>query len=65
MNQPLPNQPPIAMVEIRDFVGMISDMGPQDIPDGAAQYQVNLGVTRPGDMQTRGGLRALVFDDLS
>lgn len=60
-----PNQPEQAIVEINDFVGQVSDMGKDAIPDGAAEMMVNMGVTRPGEMQTRGGLRALTFDDLT
>lgn len=65
MNQPLPNQPSVAVVEIADFVGLVSDMDPDDIPDGAAQVMVNLTVTRPGEMASRGGLRRLTFDSLT
>ena len=59
------NEPRPAGVVIDDFVGMVSDADPGDIPDGAAAYQLNCGTVRPGELTVRGGLKEVTFDTLS
>lgn len=52
-----------ARLEIRDFPGMITAADPDDIPDGAAEEQINLVSLVPGQMQTRAGYRLVSFDE--
>lgn len=46
-----------------DFPGLITDIDPRDLPAGAAEEQVNLACIRLGEMQVRGGLREVSFDE--
>lgn len=48
--------------EHRDFQGQVSNADPHDIPVGAAQVQVNVNCVTPGQLQVRGGLRAVTFE---
>jgi hypothetical protein len=52
-------------VVIRDFPGLVSNMGP-DAPGeapGAAAEQVNLTAIRPGLLEVRPGTRPVAFDE--
>ena len=49
--------------EIRDFPGMITSADPDDIPDGAAEVQVNLISVKPGEMRVRSGYKFVSFEE--
>jgi hypothetical protein len=53
---------PKASVDIRDWLGLVTNMASEDIPAGAAEVQVNVTGVRAGELRTRGGLRQLTFD---
>ena len=53
---------PLAMLPIRDFRGIMSNVDPHDLPPGAAVSQVNLVVIKVGEMRVRGGYRVVTFD---
>lgn len=57
------NEPPTTAVEIRQFVGLVTQQDPQDTQPGAAQVQVNIGVTRPDQLDVRKGYRVVRFED--
>jgi hypothetical protein len=47
---------------IRDFQGVITNMSSEDLPEGAAEVQVNVTGVRAGELRTRGGLKEITFD---
>lgn len=48
--------------DIGDFPGLISNADPMDIPNGAAQVQVNLTSRVFGELRTRRGFRDAQFE---
>lgn len=54
---------PRASVEIRDFPGLIGNLDPSDLPEGAALVQVNVVSIVPGELQTRLGYKTVSFDN--
>ena len=56
-------EPTKTMTNIAQFNGMISNMDPRDVPPGQSVRQINVMVTRPGELNVRRGLRELAFDD--
>lgn len=55
------NQGPV--VDARDFPGMMTNVDPLDIPEGAARVQVNLTSDRPGELAVRPGAKQVAFED--
>jgi hypothetical protein len=48
--------------EARDFPGMVASADPEDVPEGAAEVQVNVNSLVPGELSTRRGYRPVVFE---
>jgi hypothetical protein len=59
------NEPPRQLALIDDFVGMFSDVDPDDIPMGGSRLQINVGCIRQGELVTRHGLKECAFDVLT
>jgi hypothetical protein len=55
-------QEPKNRVEMRDFVGLQSNLDRHDIPPGGSTAQVNAQCIRPGELRVRGGLRDVTFE---
>jgi len=53
---------PLARVEIREWLGLVSNRGPFASKPGAAKVLKNLRVVSPGQLEVRGGIRALRFE---
>ena len=49
-------------VVMRDFSGMASKPDSDDLTPGAAQVQVNVMSSRPGELRTRQGYQQLSFE---
>ncbi|KKL66574.1 hypothetical protein LCGC14_1147500 [marine sediment metagenome] len=49
-------------VEIRDWLGLVSNRGPFTGKPGAAKVLKNLRVVSPGQLEVRGGMRAVKFE---
>lgn len=54
--------PATPKVNAFDFPGIIANLDDRDLPDGAAELQVNMCSYELGLMITRGGLQPVVFD---
>jgi hypothetical protein len=54
---------PRTSVNIADFQGLVLAADPRDLPDGAAQNQVNARSERPGELTIRPGYRKVTFED--
>lgn len=54
---------PRVRTEIRDFPGLINNQDATDIPRGAAQVMVNVTTIKLGQLQTRGGLLEVTFEN--
>jgi hypothetical protein len=54
--------PEKSVVELRDFVGLIDNVDPRDIPPGAADDQVNAACLVMGELTVRAGYREVLFD---
>lgn len=52
-----------AMVEIRDFAGLMNNVDVDDAPPGAAEVQINACSFRVGELTIRQGMRPVVFDN--
>jgi hypothetical protein len=50
-------------VAMRDFPGLVTNADPHDLKPGAAQVQVNVASSRPGELRAREGWRRLLFDE--
>lgn len=50
-------------LEIKDFSGMASNADPTDIPPGMSQVQINVSSIRRGQLEIRGGLRKVTFEN--
>lgn len=55
-------QPPKDGVEVRDFPGLITNIGGDALPDGAAEVQVNVTGVKAGELRSRPALVELTFD---
>jgi hypothetical protein len=53
---------PQARVEIREWLGLVSNRGPFGAKPGAAKVLKNLRVLSSGQLEVRGGMRALRFE---
>jgi len=53
---------PLAKVEIREWDGLVSNRGPFAGKPGAAKVLKNLRIVSPGQLEVRGGIRALKFE---
>lgn len=53
------------MVAITDFSGLVLDADPVDIPTGAAQDQLNVQSSVPGELTVRQGYKVVQFEDVS
>lgn len=53
---------PESAVQMRQFLGMASNVDPRDLKPGVSQVQINVAVIRPGELVVRRGLRELTFD---
>lgn len=56
----MPQSGPVA--EIKSFQGLTSNQDPADLEPGQAAVQVNVWSARPGELQTRAGIREMTFD---
>ena len=56
-------QPPREALVIRDWPGLVTNMSSEDLPEGAAEVQVNVTGVRAGELRSRAGLFQLTFDD--
>ena len=54
--------PGIGAVVCKDFVGLIDNMDPRDLPPGAADDQVNICSVLVGELTVRLGYRECSFD---
>ncbi len=54
--------PPASQVDIRDWAGLVTKADGRDVPEGAAQDQVNAQSERPGELRPRRGLRVVQFE---
>lgn len=50
-------------VQIVDFDGLMENVDPRDVPDGAAEEQVNATCFRFGELSVRNGLREVTFEN--
>lgn len=50
-------------VEFKDFLGMASNVNPNDVGPGAAQDQRNVCCIRQAELQVRKGLAEVTFED--
>lgn len=50
-------------VKITEFYGVVDSAGAEDLPNGAAQKQVNVASRKLGLLQTRRGYLPVTFDD--
>ena len=50
-------------VEVREFLGLVSNRDPSDLEPGQAREQVNLAVINPGELLVRRGYRVVQFED--
>lgn len=57
------NERPKDSVEIRQFMGLVTQQDPSDVQPGAAQVQINVGVTRPDQLDVRKGYRVVRFEE--
>lgn len=57
------NERPDSSVEIRQFMGLVTQQDPSDVQPGAAQVQINVGVTRPDQLDVRKGYRVVRFEE--
>lgn len=51
------------MLRISKFGGIISNASPYALPPGAAQEMVNFTLYTPGQLTSRGGAKAVAYDD--
>ncbi len=54
---------PKASVMLKDFPGFMSNMDPRDIPEGAAEVQVNATCVVQGELQVRLGYLPVKFEN--
>jgi hypothetical protein len=54
---------PRTNVTIIDFPGLLSNVDPRDLPDGAATEQVNCASLLLGKLQVRQGIRPVIFEE--
>ena len=54
----------VPQVVFDDFLGLASNLDPQDVPHGAAIHQVNVVASAPGELRVRAGTRLLRFDPI-
>jgi len=57
------DEKPKGQVEIRQFVGLVTNQDRNDIQPGAARVQVNIQVSRPDQLDVRKGYRVVRFED--
>lgn len=55
-------QPARPTVEINDFPGMLSNIDARDLPNGAAESQVNVTSVVAGELRSRLGMREVTFE---
>lgn len=55
-------KPATPVVVATDFVGMLPNADPRDIPTGAAEDQINLTCIKTGELRVRGGIREVFFE---
>lgn len=53
---------PEGSTSVREWVGVVCNADPHDLPAGAAINAMNVASTRPGELRTRGGLTFLRLD---
>lgn len=57
--------PPPDRTEVNiDFRGLVVNADPRDLPDGAATDQRNACCLTPGQLDVRGGIAEVTFEDL-
>ena len=56
-------RPPRTAATANDFPGMFGNFDPRDIPDGAAEEQINLVCIVIGEIRSRLGIIEVEFDD--
>ena len=56
-------QAPKTAIELKDFQGMSSVFDPNDISPGVSRLQVNVTGQNRGQLDVRGGLWLIEFDD--
>lgn len=52
---------PVAIAE--DFPGLMTNVDPRDLPDGAAEEQINLVCQVVGELRVRLGMKEVVFEE--
>lgn len=57
----MPDKPETVVI-LRGFPGMVTHMDDEDLPDGAAEEQVNITSDKPGTLIVRGGYREVSFE---
>lgn len=50
-------------IEIKNWLGMYTNVSPHDIPPGGAQDQVNVTSIRRGVLETRKGVKTVSFEN--
>ena len=56
-------RPPDNMVQITDFTGIVANADHRDVPEGAAEDQVNACSIVAGELRVRHGILALTFEE--
>lgn len=56
-------QLPREELPFKDFLGLVTNLDPNDMGPGAAQDQVNAACVRQAELQCRLGLRQVTFED--
>lgn len=59
----MPEQKPIARVQMRDFAGLVTNIDPSDVRPGTAREQVNVMSARPAMLETRPGFLPVQYED--
>lgn len=54
--------PATQSVMINDFLGLVNNVDPRNLPPGAAEVQTNCTCVKNGELQVRLGLRELTYD---
>jgi len=54
--------PPHTSANLSDFPGFIDNIDPRDVPDGAAELQVNACSIIMGELTIRRGLQEVTFE---
>ncbi len=53
---------PRRIIDIRDFLGLVTRADPEDVRSGAATEQVNV-ISEPGELVVRDALKQITFEE--